>query len=88
MYKRLLKLDFGIQMLIITFALLLTNQLSTYTFSMMNKPSTLLVYLGLFLTLVVFTVQVYSVIVGVKLIINRFKKDKNKNKNTDNEQSN
>jgi hypothetical protein len=52
----------------------------------MNKPSTLLVYLGLFLTLVVFTVQVYSVIVGVKLIINRFKKDKNKN--TDNEQSN
>lgn len=88
MYKRLLKLDFGIQMLIITFALILTNQLSTYTFSMMNKPSTLLVYLGLFLTLVVFTVQVYSVIVGVKLIINRFKKDKNKNKNTDNEQSN
>ena len=86
MYKRLLKLDFGIQMLIITFALLLTNQLSTYTFSMMNKPATLLVYLGLFLTLVVFTVQVYSVIVGVKLIINRLKKDKNKN--TDNEQSN
>jgi large-conductance mechanosensitive channel len=86
MYKRLLKLDFGIQMLIITFALLLTNQLSTYTFSMMNKQSTLLVYLGLFLTLVVFTIQVYSVIVGVKLIINRLKKDKNKN--TDNEQSN
>jgi phosphatidylglycerophosphate synthase len=85
MFNKFYKLDFGFQMLITTLILFFTNQLTTYTLSMCNLPSTLMVNLGLILTFVIFFVQTIAIYLGIKSIINYVKQTKTKNNN---EQSN
>jgi hypothetical protein len=85
MLKKFYNLDFGLQMLILTFALFFTNQFTTYTLSMCNLPSTLMVNLGLILTFAIFFVQTIAIYLGIKSIINYVKKTKIKNND---EQSN
>jgi len=85
MFNKFYKLDFGFQMLITTLILFFTNQLTTYTLSMCNLPSTLMVNLGLILTFVIFFVQTIAIYLGLKSIINYVKQTKTKNNN---EQSN
>ncbi len=85
MLKKFYKLDFGLQMLILTFTLFFTNQFTTYTLSMCNLPSTLMVNLGLILTFAIFFVQTIAIYLGIKSIINYVKKTKTKNND---EQSN
>jgi hypothetical protein len=85
MLKKFYNLDFGLQMLILTFTLFFTNQFTTYTLSMCNLPSTLMVNLGLILTFAIFFVQTIAIYLGIKSIINYVKKTKIKNND---EQSN
>jgi large-conductance mechanosensitive channel len=85
MFNKFYKLDFGFQMLITTLILFFTNQLTTYTLSMCNLPSTLMVNLGLILTFAIFFVQTIAIYLGIKSIINYIKQTKTKNKD---EQSN
>ena len=85
MLKKFYNLDFGLQMLILTFTLFFTNQFTTYTLSMCNLPSTLMVNLGLILTFAIFFVQTIAIYLGIKSIINYIKQTKTKNKD---EQSN
>jgi hypothetical protein len=85
MLKKFYNLDFGLQMLILTFTLFFTNQSTTYTLSMCNLPSTLMVNLGLILTFAIFFVQTIAIYLGIKSIINYVKKTKIKNND---EQSN
>ena len=85
MLKKFYNLDFGLQMLILTFTLFFTNQFTTYTLSMCNLPSTLMVNLGLILTFAIFFVQTIAIYLGIKSIINYVKKTKTKNND---EQSN
>ena len=85
MLKKFYNLEFGLQMLILTFTLFFTNQFTTYTLSMCNLPSTLMVNLGLILTFAIFFVQTIAIYLGIKSIINYVKKTKTKNND---EQSN
>ena len=85
MLKRFHNLDFGLQMIIICFVLFFTNQLTSYTLSMANVPSTIQFNVGIVLTFVIFLIQTISIYVGVTSIINHLKQTKNKNND---EQSN
>jgi protein-S-isoprenylcysteine O-methyltransferase Ste14 len=85
MFNKFYKLDFGLQMIITCLVLFFSNQLTTYTLSMCNLPSTLMVNLGLILTFVIFFVQIIAFYLGIKSIINYVKQTKTKNNN---EQSN
>jgi large-conductance mechanosensitive channel len=85
MLKKFYNLDFGLQMIIITILLFITNQLTTYTLSMCNVPSTITVNAGLILTFVLFLVQTIAIYLGIKSIINYVKQTKTKNND---EQSN
>ena len=85
MLKKFYNLDFGLQMLILTFTLFFTNQFTTYTLSMCNLPSTLMVNLGLILTFAIFFVQTIAIYLGIKSIIKYVKQTKTKNND---EQSN
>ena len=85
MLKKFYNLEFGLQMLILTFTLFFTNQFTTYTLSMCNLPSTLMVNLGLILTFAIFFVQTIAIYLGIKSIINYVKQTKTKNND---EQSN
>ena len=85
MLKRFYNIDFGLQMIIISVLLFVTNQLTTYTLSMCNLPSTLMVNLGLILTFATFFVQTIAIYLGIKSIINYVKQTKTKNND---EQSN
>jgi len=85
MFNKFYKLDFGLQMIITCLVLFFSNQLTTYTLSVCNLPSTLMVNLGLILTFVIFFVQTIAIYLGIKSIINYIKQTKTKNKN---EQSN
>jgi len=86
MLKKFYNLDFGLQALAICISIILLNPMITFTLSLANKPSTFLFYTGLILTLLLFAVQVGVIFVAISAIIKYVKKDKNKN--TDNEQSN
>jgi hypothetical protein len=85
MFNKFYKLDFGLQMIITCFVLFVSNQFTTYTLSMCNLPSTLMVNLGLILTFAIFFVQTIAIYLGIKSIINYVKQTKTKNNN---EQSN
>jgi hypothetical protein len=85
MFNKFYKLDFGLQMIITCLVLFFSNQLTTYTLSMCNLPSTLMVNLGLILTFAIFFVQTIAIYLGIKSIINYVKQTKTKNNN---EQSN
>ena len=85
MFNKFYKLDFGLQMIITCLVLFFSNQLTTYTLSMCNLPSTLMVNLGLILTFVIFFVQTIAIYLGIKSIINYIKQIKTKNND---EQSN
>jgi hypothetical protein len=85
MFNKFYKLEFGLQMIITCLVLVFSNQLTTYTLSMCNLPSTLMVNLGLILTFVIFFVQIIAIYLGIKSIINYVKQTKTKNNN---EQSN
>jgi large-conductance mechanosensitive channel len=85
MFNKFYKLDFGLQMIITCLVLFFSNQLTTYTLSMCNLPSTLMVNLGLILTFVIFFVQTIAIYLGIKSIINYIKQTKTKNND---EQSN
>ena len=85
MLKKFYNLEFGLQMLILTLTLFFTNQFTTYTLSMCNQPSTLMVNLGLILTFAIFFVQTIAIYLGIKSIINYVKQTKTKNND---EQSN
>ena len=85
MLKKFYNLEFGLQMLITTLILFFSNQFTTYTLSMCNVPSTLMVNLGLILTLLIFFIQGITIYVAVKSIINYVKQTKTKNND---EQSN
>jgi len=86
MLKKFYNLDFGIQALVICISIILLNPMMTFSLSLANKSSTFLFYIGLILTLLLFAVQVGVIFVTISAIIKYVKKDKNKN--TDNEQSN
>jgi hypothetical protein len=85
MFNKFYKLDFGLQMIITCLVLFFSNQITTYTLSMCNLPSTLMVNLGLILTFAIFFVQTIAIYLGIKSIINYVKQTKTKNNN---EQSN
>jgi hypothetical protein len=85
MFNKFYKLDFGLQMIITCIVLFFSNQFTTYTLSMCNLPSTLMVNLGLILTFAIFFVQTIAIYLGIKSIINYVKQTKTKNNN---EQSN
>jgi large-conductance mechanosensitive channel len=85
MFNKFYKLDFGLQMIITCLVLFISNQLTTYTLSMCNLPSTLMVNLGLILTFAIFFVQTIAIYLGIKSIINYVKQTKTKNND---EQSN
>lgn len=85
MFNKFYKLDFGLQMIITCIVLFFSTQFTTYTLSMCNLPSTLMVNLGLILTFVIFFVQTISIYLGIKSIINYVKQTKTRNNN---EQSN
>ena len=85
MFNKFYKLDFGLQMIITCLVLFCSNQFTTYTLSMCNLPSTLMVNLGLILTFAIFFVQTIAIYLGIKSIINYIKQTKTKNKD---EQSN
>jgi len=85
MLKKFYNLEFGLQMLITALVLFFSNQLTTYTLSMCNLPSTIIVNLGLILTFVIFLIQTIAIFVGIKAIINYVKQTKTKNND---EQSN
>lgn len=85
MLKKFYNLEFGLQMIIISVLLFITNQLTTYTLSMCNLPNTLMVNLGLILTFAIFFIQTIAFYLGIKSIINYVKQTKTKNND---EQSN
>ena len=86
MLKKFYNLDFGLQILAICISIILLNPMITFSLSLANKPSTLLFYAGMILTLLLFAVNIGIILVTITAIMKYVKKDKNKN--TDNEQSN
>ena len=85
MFNKFYKLDFGLQMIIICFVLFFSNQLTSYTLSMANVPSTVQFNIGIVLTFGLFLFQTISFYLGAKAIINYVKQTKTKNND---EQSN
>lgn len=85
--EKFLSMDFGFQMIYVCVSILISNQLLSYTTSLMNKPNTILVNVGLFLTLTLFVLQTLFIFLGIKSVINYVKKPKQNNINN-NEQSN
>jgi ABC-type iron transport system FetAB permease component len=71
MYNKLLKLDFGLQMLIVVFSLIITNQLTHYLLNLVestdNKFSVLMSLLVMMIT------QGYIVYITIRLAIYHFK---------------
>jgi large-conductance mechanosensitive channel len=85
MFNKFYKLDFGLQMIITCLVLFFSNQLTTYTLSVVNTASTISFNVGIILTLVLFSIQTMAIYLGIMAIINYIKKTKTKNNN---EQSN
>ena len=85
MFNKFYKLEFGLQMIIICFVLFFSNQLTSYTLSMANVPSTVQFNIGIVLTFGLFLLQTISIYLGIMSIINHVKQTKTKNNN---EQSN
>ena len=85
--EKFFSMDFGLQMIYVCVSILISNQLLSYTTSLMNKPNTILVNVGLFLTLTLFVLQTLFIFLGIKSVINYIKKPKQNNINN-NEQSN
>ena len=85
--EKFFSMDFGLQMIYVCVSILISNQLLSYTTSLMNKPNTILVNVGLFLTLTLFVLQTLFIFLGIKSVINYVKKPKQNNINN-NEQSN
>jgi len=85
MLKKFYKLDFGLQMTITCLILFFSNQLTSYTLSMANIPSTIQFNIGIILTFGLFLLQTISIYLGTMSIIKYVKQTKTKNKN---EQSN
>jgi protein-S-isoprenylcysteine O-methyltransferase Ste14 len=85
MFNKFYKLEFGLQMTIVCLVLFFSNQLTTYTLSMANVPSTIQFNIGIILTFGLYLFQTISFYLGAKAIINYVKQTKTKNNN---EQSN
>jgi len=85
MFNKFYKLEFGLQMTIICLVLFFSNQLTSYTLSMVNVPSTIQFNIGIVLTFGLFLLQTISIYLGVMSIINYLKQTKTKNND---EQSN
>ena len=85
MFNKFYKLEFGLQMIIICLVLFFSNQLTTYTLSMVNIASTISFNVGMILTFVLSLIQAISIYLGVMSIINYVKQTKTKNND---EQSN
>jgi predicted membrane protein len=88
MLKKFYNLDFGLQALAICISIILLNPMITFSLSLANRPSTFMFYTGVILTLLLFAVNIGIILVTITAIMKYIKKDKNKNKNIDNEQSN
>jgi large-conductance mechanosensitive channel len=86
MFKKFYNLNFGLQALVLCVSLILLNPMITFTLSLANNPSTFMFYTGVILTLLLFAVQTGVIFIAISAVIKYIKKDKNKN--TDNEQSN
>lgn len=87
MLKKFYNLDFGLQMLIVCLSIILTNQLTTFSLSLANKPSTIYFNIGVILSLLMLILQGFSFYLGVMSIFNYIKTKKETNKKQ-NEQSN
>ena len=85
--EKFFSMDFGFQMIYVCVSILISNQLLSYTTSLMNKPNTILVNVGLLLTLGLFVIQLMFLMLGVMSVRNYIKKPKQNNINN-NEQSN
>lgn len=85
--ENFLKLDFGIQMIIVVFTILISNQLLSLTTKLMNYSDTFVFNVGLILALSIFVLQLIFLVLGVTSVVNYLKKPKQNNKNN-NEQSN
>jgi len=85
--ENFLKLDFGIQMIIVVFTILISNQLLSLTTKLMNYSDTFVFNVGLILALSIFVFQLIFLVLGVTSVVNYLKKPKQNNKNN-NEQSN
>ena len=87
MLKKFYNLDFGVQMLIVCISIIFANQLTTFSLSLVNKPSTVYFNIGIILSLLMLILQGFSIYLGVMSIINYIKTKKETNKKQD-EQSN
>lgn len=71
MYNKLLKLDFGLQMLIVVFLLIITNQLTHYLLNSVESADNKLLVLILLLFMII--TQGYIVYTTIRLAIHHFK---------------
>ena len=71
MYNKLLKLDFGLQMLIVVFSLIITNQLTHYLLSLVESSDNKLLVLMSLLFMII--TQGYIVYTTIRLAIHQFK---------------
>jgi len=85
--EKFLQLDFGIQMIIVTLTILISNQLLSFTTKLMNYSDTFAFNTGLILTFTLFVFQALFIFLGIKSVINYIRKTKQNNINN-NEQSN
>ena len=85
--EKFLQLEFGIQMIIVTLTILMSNQLLSFTTKLMNYSDTFAFNTGLILTCTLFVFQALFIFLGIKSVINYIRKTKQNNINN-NEQSN
>ena len=87
MLKKFYNLDLGLQMLIVCLFIIFANQLTTFSLSLANKPSTIYFNIGVILSLLMLILQGFLIYLGVMSIFNNIKTKKETNKKQD-EQSN
>ena len=77
MYKRFFEMDFGLQMIVTVFTLILLNPLMGICMSLTKMNNEFLFYCGLVLVLMIFVLQCAAIVFGiisiVKLLMGKLK---------------
>jgi hypothetical protein len=71
MYNKLLKLDFGLQMLIVVFLLIITNQLTHYVLNRVESSDDKVMSIVLLFSMMI--LQGYIIYTTIRLAIHHFK---------------
>lgn len=73
MYNKLIKLDFGLQMIIVVVLLFVTSETATYTLGLLNKVNESYFNLCVIFSFLLLIFQMYVVYLAIRLAVHHLK---------------